>query len=38
MTYPSNLDIIEQSATVGLVGLRTVELVYGTEPQEKGSG
>ena len=32
MTYPSNLDITEQSATIGLVGLRTVELVYGTGP------
>ena len=32
MTYPSNLDITEQSANIGLVELRTVELVYGTGP------
>ena len=38
MTNPSTLDITKQSATIGLVGLRTVELVYGTGPKEKGSG
>ena len=32
MTYPSNLDITEQSESIELVGLRTVELVYGTGP------
>ena len=32
MTYQSNLDITEQSVTIGLVGLRIVELVYGTGP------
>ena len=35
MTYPSNLDITEQSATIGFVGLRTVELVYGTGLKRK---
>ena len=32
VTYPSNLDATDQSATVGLEGEPTVWLVYGTGP------